>query len=188
MESLLTHPIYKYKIQTSSHICYLHWYNCCFISSFQIQMKNLFSDFPNLGELLELLYPDTSDAYTHFITDFPIKWSKLKEYLIMKDPKWSKILSRILLRICLPIDPINKTRLNQCVLLNFIDLNLIDTEEIKKGKYESLEQAMSTEYSNYHIILNIIQFPNHFEPINIIENVGILEDTKLLNRIYNFLS
>lgn len=188
MDSLISHPIYKYTIHTGSHICYLHWYNCCFISSFQIQMRNMFNDFPSLGELLELLYPDKSDAYTHFATDFPIKWFKIKEYLITKDPKWSKILSRVLLRICLPLDPINKMKHNQCVLLNFIDLNLIDIEEIKKENYESLELALETEYSDYNIILNIIQFPNHFEPINIIENIGYLEDTKLLNNIYNFLS
>jgi hypothetical protein len=67
-------------------------------------------------------------------------------------------------------------------------LNQIDSDEIAEGKYESLEKALSTEYSDYNIILNIIQFPNHFEPINIIETVGVLEDTKLLNGIFNFLS
>jgi hypothetical protein len=182
MESLLGKPIYKYNKSAQSQITIHGRTNCCFISSFQIQMKKHFNNFPDLKVLLELLYPNQSNAYTHFANDFPAKWFKLKNYLANKDPSWIEKLDNVLLHICLPHQNNNK-----CIQLTFIDLNKINTEEVAQGNYQSLEASFSDEYDESKTIISIKQYYNHFEPVDIdfsydnetvktLDEVGISED------------
>jgi hypothetical protein len=161
MDSLLNKPTYQYVCHNKSIINYDKYTNCCFISSFQIQMKKIYSDFPDLKELLPLLYPNTFNAFTEFAYDFPEKWQKLKKYLINKDTKWIPRLN-IYLQICLPLKENNK-----CVLLTFIDINKVNPEEVNKCNYKSLMESFSDSIISDKII-RIIQFPNHFEPFEII--------------------
>ena len=78
MDSLLNKPVYNFTKKSNSQVYAYGRSNCCFISSFQIQMAMKFNDFPSLKELVDLLYPNTTDAYTHFANDFPAKWFKIK--------------------------------------------------------------------------------------------------------------
>ncbi len=162
MDSLLNRPVYNFTPEANSQV-YAHGRsNCCFISSFQIQMKTQFKDFPNLKEILDLLYPNQTDAYTHFAQDFPAKWFKLKAHLIKSNSDWASKLDNVLLHICLPL----KTP-NTCVQLTFIDLNVINVDEVNSGKYESLESSFSDENESNKTVISIMQYSNHFEPIQI---------------------
>ncbi len=162
MDSLLNKPVYNFTKQTNSQV-YAHGRsNCCFISSFQIQMATHFKDFPSLKEILDLLYPNQTDAYTHFAQDFPAKWFKLKAHLIKSNSDWASKLAHVLLHISLPL----KTP-NTCVQLTFIDLNVINVDEVNSGKYDSLESSFSDKYDPDKTICSIIQYSNHFEPIQI---------------------
>jgi hypothetical protein len=175
MESLLNKPVYNYKIIEKSQINYQGRTNCCFISSFYIQMKKHFDDFPNFNTILNLLYSQQTNAYTHFAFDFPSKWFKLKDYLINQDKIWESRLSNIILQICVPL--INQS---QCVLLSYINLNMIIPEEINLGNYESLEKSFSDVEPSNSKVISIIQLLDHFEPITIINHVGTLQDEKLI--------
>jgi hypothetical protein len=183
METLINKPIYKYTIGSKSQIIYKSWINCCFISSFQIQMKKLYGDFPDLDELLNLLYKNNPNAFTHFAYDFPEKWFQLKEYLCSKNKIWSERLEQIVLRICIPT-----LIYNQCVLISFIDINRIIPSEIAKGNDESLEKALSNNIDQNKKIIDIIQFRNHFEPINIISTEGVLKEIKYVSDFETFFS
>lgn len=183
MESLINKPIYNYTTDTKSKVSYKSWSNCCFISSFQIQMKKLYTDFPDLDELLNLLYKNSSNAFTHFAYDFPEKWFQLKEYLCSKNSIWSERLNQIVLRICIP------TSFNyQCVLISFIDLNIVIPLEIAQGNNNSLEKALSDNVDENKKFINIIQYHNHFEPINIISTEGFLKDIGTLSDFETFFN
>lgn len=162
MDSLLNKPVYNFNAQSNSQVFAHGRSNCCFLSSFQIQMANKFDDFPSLKELLDLLYPNTTNAYTHFAHDFPAKWFQIKAYLINKNIKWENKLADVLLQICLPLK-----KSNQCVQLTFIDLNMINVGEVSLGNYESLEASFSDTYNPGKTIISIMQFSNHFEPIQV---------------------
>lgn len=183
MESLLNKPIYKYNCTSRSQIICKSWVNCCFISSFQIQMKKLYEDFPDLNVLLDLLYKNTPNAFTHFAYDFPEKWFKLKEYLCSKNKIWSERLDQIILRICIPTS-IN----NQCVLISFINLNVLIPDQIAQGNNDSLDKALSDEIGQNKKFVDIIQLHNHFEPINIISTEGVLKDIKDISDFETFFS
>ena len=162
MDALLNKPVYIFTKSNKSEINSYGKINCCFISSFQIQMKKLFNDFPDLQTLLNLLYPNQSDAYTNFANDFPEKWDILKNYLINQDIKWINRLDDIILQICLPLFTDNK-----CVSLTFIDLNMINAKEIANRNYRTLQLAFTDNYNKNKKIISIMQYENHFEPINI---------------------
>ena len=200
MEALVNKPTYKYSINSRSVIIYNDWNNCCFLSSFQIQMKKLYPDFPYLGELLNLLFSDTCNVYTHFAYDFPKKWYQIKEYLISKNLDWLDKLDNIVIRICLPT-----SIQNQCVLVSYIDLNAIDIT--KEGPYQtkfdnalesftfqghdyinSIEKALSDHVSDDKKVINILQLQNHFEPIDIISCEGNLENLDLVSEYKSFLT
>jgi hypothetical protein len=172
MESLLNKPVYNFTKNASSQVFAYGRSNCCFISSFQIQMANKFENFPGLKTLLELLYPNQTNAYTQFAQDFPAKWFTIKNYLITQTSKWKEKLDNVLLHICLPL----KTP-NQCVQLTFLDLNAINVDEVASGKYDSLEASFTDDYNPTKTIISIMQYSNHFEPINVEFSHG----TKLTN-------
>jgi len=168
MESLLGKPIYKYYKTSCSQVNVHKWSNCCFISSFQVQMSKHFSDFPDLKTLLDLLYPTQFNAYTHFAYDFPAKWFILRNYLISKDIKWEKLLASVLLQMCLP-----HKESNRCIQLTFIDLNIIKPDEIARGNYQSLEASFSDDNKHNKTIISIMQYPNHFEPVDVDFNSNV---------------
>ena len=183
MEALLNKPTYKYSINSRSIIIYNDWNNCCFLSSVQIQMKKIYPDFPHLGELLNLLFSDTFNVYTHFAYDFPKKWYQIKEYLISKNLDWLDRLDNIVIRMCLPT-----SIQNQCVLISYIDLNAIDITKEKDDYINSVEKALTDQVSDDKKIINILQLQNHFEPINIISCEGKLEDLNLVSEYKSFLT
>ena len=162
MDSLINNPVYTYTSISKSQVNVYGRTNCCFISSFQIQMKKHFNDFPDLETLLNLLYPNQTNAYTHFAYDFPQKWQILKKYLTDQNNIWIDRLDNILLHLCLPL--VNN---NKCVQVTFIYLNTINSDEINSGEYKSLESSFTNEYDPTKKIISIIQYPNHFEPIDI---------------------
>lgn len=170
MESLLNKSVYTFTKNASSQVFAYARSNCCFISSFQIQMANKFENFPNLKTLLELLYPNESNAYTQFAQDFPAKWFTIKKYLINQNSNWKEKLDNVLLHICLPLK-----MHNQCVQLTFLDLNTINIDEVASGKYDSLEASFTDDYNPDKTIISIMQYTNHFEPIN----VDFSNETKL---------
>ncbi len=163
MESILGKPVYNCTKLGSSKVNAYGRFNCCFISSFQIQMSKHFADFPDLKTLLNLLYPNETNAYTNFAYDFPTKWFKLKEYLIQTNSHWEDRLNNILLQICLP----HKKYFNKCIQLTCIDLNVIKPNQVAKGNYESLEASFSDDPDPTKTIISIEQNYNHFEPINV---------------------
>jgi hypothetical protein len=183
MESLLHKQTYEYLINSRSVIIYNDWNNCCFLSSVQIQMKKIYPDFPYLGELLNLLFSDTFDVYTHFANDFPKKWYQIKEYLISKNLSWLDRLDNIVIRICLPTS--NK---NECVLVSYIDLNAIDVTLEGQEYYNSLKKALTDQVSDDKKVINILQLHNHFEPIEIISCKDKLEDLNLVTQYKSFLT
>ena len=130
-------------------------------------------DFVSLDDLLNWLYPNTTNAYTHFANDFPAKWFKIRKMFESndKDKIWKSRFDQIVLGIYLPL--VNNS---SCVLLTFIDLNQIIPDEVSVGNYESLEKSFSDVVPPGKIPINIIQLLNHFEPIQINEYVGKLED------------
>lgn len=162
MDSLLNKPVYNFTTNANSQVFAYGRSNCCFISSFQIQMKKQFDDFPTLKTLIELLYPNESNAYTQFAQDFPAKWFTIKSYLINQNNDWAEKLNNVLLHICLPLKSTNT-----CVQLTFIDLNMINIGEVADGNYTSLESSFSEEYNSNKTIISIMQYANHFEPINV---------------------
>lgn len=162
MDSLINKPIYNFTKTESSQVFAHGRSNCCFISSFQIQMKKKFPNFPDLKTLLDLLYQDKLDAYTHFAHDFPVKWFQIKTYLINKNLDWIDKLENVLLQVCLPLKNQSK-----CVQLTFINLNTINIKEVNSGEYKSLEESFSDEYNPEKTIISIIQYSNHFEPIQV---------------------
>ncbi len=183
MESLINKPVYNFVINKNSRVSYKSWSNCCFISSFQIQMKKLYSDFPDLEEILNLLYKNTTNAFTHFAYDFPEKWFQLKDYLCLKNPVWAQRFDQIVLRICIPTSVFN-----QCVLISFIDVNQVIPSEIAQGNNDSLEKALSDEVDNNKQFIDIIQYHNHFEPIDITGNEGFLTDINSVAQFETFFS
>jgi hypothetical protein len=183
MEALLNKSTYKYSINSRSVIIYNDWNNCCFLSSVQIQMKKIYPDFPYLGELLNLLFSDTFNVYTHFAYDFPKKWYQIKEYLISKNLDWLDRLDNIVIRMCLPT-----SIQNQCVLISYIDLNAIDITKEKDDYINSVEKALSDTVSNDKKVINILQLHNHFEPIDIISCEGKLKDLNLVSEYKSFLT
>ena len=183
MDALINKPTYKYSINSRSVIIYNDWNNCCFLSSVQIQMKKFYPDFPYLGELLNLLFSDTFNVYTHFAYDFPKKWYQIKEYLISKNLDWLDRLNNIVIRICLPT-----SIQNQCVLVSFIDLNGIDITKEEDDYINSVEKALSDTISSDKKVINILQLQNHFEPIDIISCEGKLENLDLVSEYKSFLT
>ena len=162
MESLLNKPVYNFTKNKSSQVYAYGRTNCCFISSFQIQMASKFENFPELKTLLDLLYPNKTNAYTEFAKDFPAKWFIIKKYLINKNSEWKDKLDNVLLHMCLPL----KTS-NTCVQLTFMDLNVINTNDVASSKYDSLEASFIDDYNPDKTIISIIQYSNHFEPIDV---------------------
>jgi len=183
MEALINKPTYKYSINSRSVIICNDWNNCCFLSSFQIQMKKIYPDFPNLIELLNLLFYDTCNVYTHFAYDFPKKWYQIKEYLISKNLDWLDKLDNIVIRMCL-----STSIQNQCVLISYVDLNAIDITKEEDDYINSVEKALSDQVSDDKKVINILQFHNHFEPIDIISCEGKLEDINLVSKYKSFLT
>jgi hypothetical protein len=183
MDALINKPTYNYSINSRSVIIYNDWNNCCFLSSVQIQMKKIYPDFPYLGELLNLLFSDTYNVYTHFAYDFPKKWYQIKEYLISKNLDWLDRLDNIVIRMCLPT-----LIQNQCVLISYIDLNAIDITKEKDDYINSVEKALSDTVSSDKKVINILQLQNHFEPIDIISCEGKLEDINLVFEYKSFLT
>ena len=173
MDSLLNKSVFKYQINTRSKISYNGRTNCCFISSFQSQMKAQWNDFVSLDHLLNWIYPNTTNAYTHFANDFPAKWFKIRKIIELNDKNkiWKSRFDQIVLGIYLPL--VNNS---SCVVLTFIDLNQIIPDEVSVGNYKSLEKSFSDVLPPGKIPINIIQLLNHFEPIQINEYVGKLED------------
>jgi hypothetical protein len=169
MESVVNNPTYKYQINTNSKVTYNSKTNCCFISSFQIQMKNQWNDFASLDDLINWLYPNTSNAYTHFAYDFPKKWFNLKQICETKNKIWTSRLDNVILGLFLPLIEQNK-----CVLLTYIDLNQIVPKEVNEGNTQSLEKSFMDKVPEGKVPINIIQLYNHFEPIQINEQVGKL--------------
>ena len=51
--------------------------------------------------------------------------------------------------------------------LTYIDLNKINVDEVNTGNYESLEASFSDDYNPDKTIISIMQFTNHFEPIQV---------------------
>lgn len=178
MDVLIGNPIFSY-IQTDRSKIYAYGRNnCCWISSFQIQMQKYFPDFPNLKTLLELLYPNTNDAYTHFALDFPSKWLTIKKYLTDKNIEWKDKLSNIIIEICLPLVIQDK-----CVLLTLLDLDKLNPDEIKIENYNSIKESFLLERPINKTIISIMQYENHFEPIQIeisSEKTSLL-DIELIN-------
>lgn len=162
MDSLIDKPVYTYTNITKSQVNAYGKTNCCFISSFQIQMKKHFNDFPDLKTLLNLLYPNQINIYTHFAYEFPQKWHILKKYLSNQNNIWTDRFDNILLHICLPLLIKDK-----CVQVTFINLNKINSDEINLDNYKSLESSFTNVYDSTKLIISIIQYPNHFEPIDI---------------------
>jgi hypothetical protein len=183
MEALINKPTYKYSINSRSVIIYNDWNNCCFLSSVQIQMKKIYPDFPYLGELLNLLFSDTFNVYTHFAYDFPKKWYQIKEYLISKNLDWLDRLNNIVIRICLPT-----SNENECVLVSYVDLNTIDISLEGYEYTNSIEKALTDQVSDDKKVLNILQQHNHFEPIDIISCEGNLKDLNLVSEYKSFLT
>jgi hypothetical protein len=186
MDALINKPTYKYSINSRSVIVYNHWKNCCFLSSVQIQMKKIYPDFPHLDELLNLLFSNTCNVYTHFAYDFPKKWYQIKEYLISKNLDWLDRLDKIVIRMCLPT-----SIQNQCVLISFIDLNTIDITKESftfqgQDYINSIEKALTDQVSDDKKVINILQLYNHFEPIDIINCDGKLEDLNLVSESESF--
>jgi hypothetical protein len=162
MDALIGQPIFNYTQIDKSKIYAYGRNNCCWISSFQIQIQKYFPDFPDLKTLLELLYPNTNDAYTHFALDFPSKWLIIKKYLTEKNIKWNDKLSNIIIEICLPLVIQDK-----CVLLALLDLDKLNPDEIKIENYNSIKESFLSERPTNKIIISIMQYENHFEPIQI---------------------
>lgn len=183
MEALINKPTYKYSINSRSVIIYNDWNNCCFLSSVQIQMKKIYPDFPHLHELLNLLFSDTFNVYTHFAYDFPKKWYQIKEYLISKNLNWLEKLDNIVIRICLPT-----SNENECVLVSYVDLNAIDISLEGYDYTNSIEKALSDHVSDDKKVINILQLHNHFEPIDIISCEGKLKDINLVSEYKSFLT
>lgn len=136
-------------------------------------MKSQWDDFPELGNILEELYSDLLNVYTHFAYDFPAKWFKLRKNLESKNQVWKLRLDKVILGIYLPL--YNES---ECVLLTYIDINQIVPIEICEGNYQSLEKSFMNEVPDGKILINIIQLYNHFEPIQINEQVGKLVDSE----------
>lgn len=175
MESILNKPTYKYYIHTKSKVTCNNRTNCCFISSFQIQMKQLWDDFASLDDLLNWLYPNTSNAYTHFAYDFPKKWFELKKIMESKNPVWKERMERVVLGMYLPL-VIN----SECVLLTLIDINQIIPNQVSNGNYDSLETSFLDALPDNKISINIIQLYNHFEPIELGKQTGNLANIELI--------
>jgi hypothetical protein len=175
MESLLNKPTYKYHIDTMSKVTYNDRTNCCFISSFQIQMKKQWDDFVSLDDLLTWFYPNISNAYTHFAYDFPEKWIELKKIMESKNPIWKERMEHVVLGIYLPL-----TIKSECVLLTLVDPNQIIPSEVRQGKYDSLEKSFLEVVPDNKISINVIQLYNHFEPVELDKQIGSLNDTELV--------
>jgi len=166
MDSLQNKPMYTYNETENSKIYYNNISNCCLISSFQIQMKKHYVDFPSLDFLLEKLYPNTKNAFTHFAYEFPLKWCEMKKLLILQNPIWKDKLDKIVLRFF-----VGTHKKDTCVLISCIDINKINHQEVSNGKFDTLENALSDEVPKDKITVDILQKNNHFEPINIIKQI-----------------
>jgi hypothetical protein len=163
MDCLNYKPVYEYTRSTSSTVYYNGYSNCCLISSFQINMKKYFPEFPSLDMLLSLLYPNTKNAYTHFALEFPQKWYKLKQHLISEDISWKEKLDKFVIRFFTPVN----SKKSECVLISVIDMNKVNHIEISNCNYDSLKDALTDEIPTGKTPIDILQLYNHFEPINI---------------------
>ncbi len=184
LDSLLNKPIYRYTINTRSNISAYGYTNCCFISSFHIQMKKHFNDFIDFKQLLKLLYKKPSNAYMNFALDFPKFWVILKTHMESIDVKWKTIFENTILRIVLPLVETSPLVKNQtCVLLAYIDINIINHEQVQSGNYDSLEKSFSYNDDDKHgkTIIDIIQFSNHFEPVELLDINQVLTDIKMVS-------
>lgn len=175
MESLLNKPTFSYHINTRSKINFKGRSNCCFISSFQTQMKKQWDDFASLDELVDWFYPNTTNAYTHFAYDFPEKWIELKKIMETKNPIWKERMEQVVLGIYLPL-----TIKSECVLLTLVDINQVIPKEVSEGNYDSLEKSFLETVPSGKIPINIIQQYNHFEPVDLDHQTGNLTDTELV--------
>jgi hypothetical protein len=149
--NLFNKPIYSYTIPNSSIVTHKTHYNCCFISSFYIQIKKIYNDIPSFDIILNLLYPNMNNAYTHF-ADFPEKYHKLKNHLINTDPIWKSRFDNIVLQIMLPMK-----KNDESVVLSYIDLNI--------NKSNITIDSLLDNVSDDKTIISIIQLHNHFEPV-----------------------
>jgi len=80
---------------------------------------------------------------------------------------------------------------NQCVLISFIDLNAIDITKESftfqgQDYINSIEKALTDQVSDDKKVINILQLYNHFEPIDIINCDGNLEDLNLVSESESF--
>jgi len=169
MECLKYKPVHNYSRVDSSKVYYNGYNNCCLISSFQIQMKKIYSDFPSLYEILPIMFSTSKNAYCHFALEFPEKWFILKNHLIKKNNNWEERLDKIVIRFYLPLT--GKEDKNNCVLLSVIDINKINSKEVSNGNTESLEEAISDYVDKDKITIDILQVYNHFEPIKLGEKI-----------------
>ena len=173
MEFLLNNPTYQYFTDNNSEINVNEWINCSFISSFQIQMKKKYNDFPTLLEILEKFYSNKKGQYLRLAEDFPLVWNELKKYLIEQDIKWQQIFDNIILRIHLPVFNID---MKVCVLLSYVDMNKININKYNHNIMEAfIESVADTNIENKETI-DILQNRQYFEPINIIKQIGVLEN------------
>jgi hypothetical protein len=74
------------------------------------------------------------------------------------------------------------------VLISFIDLNVLIPDQIAQGNNDSLDKALSDVMDQNKKFIDIIQFHNHFEPINIISTEGVLKDIKDISELETFFS
>ncbi len=163
MDCLKEKTVYEYSQNSRSTVYYNGYSNCCLISSVQINMKKIYSDFPSLDILLKQLFPSTKNAYMHFAMEFPQKWNNLRDFLIKNDVSWKEKLDKIVIRFFTPIKSSDKN--SNCVLISVIDVNKVNGDEVASGNYTSLESAMSDIVEKGKIPIDIIQLYNHFEPI-----------------------
>jgi len=138
-------------------------------------MKKHWDDFVSLEELVDWLYPNTTNAYTHFAYDFPEKWIELKKIMESKNPIWKERMEQVVLGMYLPL-----TIKSECVLLTLIDINQIIPQEVSQENYDSLEKSFLDVVPDNKIPINIIQFYNHFEPVELDKQIGNLTDTELV--------
>ena len=163
MDCLKEKTVYEYSQDKTSTVYYNGYTNCCLISSVQVNMKKIYSDFPSLDILLKQLFPNTKNAYIHFAMEFPQKWNKITDYLIKNDISWKEKLDKIVIRFFTPINSPNEKP--NCVLISAIDVNKVNGDEVTSGIYTTLEAAMSDTVEEGKIPIDIIQLYNHFEPI-----------------------
>lgn len=186
MDCLNNKPVFNYTQTNKSKVIYNNYYNCCLTSSFEINIRKIYPELPSLDVILKMFFPNTDNAYSHFALDFPEKWFILKNYLISKNIGNKEILEKVVLRFFVPI--IQTKDEKECVLVSVIDINKINYQEVNKGNYDSLKDALTDEIEDGKISIEILQQENHFEPINIIKLIRDKSDSLDLNISNGFLN